>query len=98
MILAKAHKAEGRNVVVLCDQSIFGKRYTEGKKQLDLRSEFYRGAPVENREPLLDMMRGANIISLAGEESVALAIEAGLLDKGQVKRIAGIPYAQVVLV
>lgn len=96
MILIKIHRAADRSVLVLCDQSIAGKRYTEGKKQLDLASDFYKGEPAKDKEQLLDMMRAANIISIAGEESVALAMEAGMLDKSQVKRIAGIPYAQIV--
>lgn len=98
MILAKVHKAEGRAVLVLCDQSIFGKCYTEGKKQLDLASDFYKGEPAEDREQLLDRMRAADIISIAGKESIALAMEAGIVDKGQIKTIAGIPYAQIVFV
>ncbi len=96
MILFKFHRAADRSVLVLCDQSIAGKRCTEGKKQLDLASDFYKGEPAGDKEQLLDKMRAADIISLAGEESVALAIEAGMLNKGQVKRIAGIPYAQIV--
>ncbi len=85
-------------MVVLCDKAIVGKCYTEGEKQLDLASDFYKGEPAENREALLDIMRGANIISIAGKESIKLAMEAGILDKNQIKKIAGIPYTQIVFV
>lgn len=85
-------------MLVLCDQSLFGKCYSEGEKQLDLASEFYNGEPADDKEALLDMMRGSNIISLAGKESIALAMEAGILDRDQIKKIAGIPYAQIVFV
>ncbi len=98
MILVKTHKAEGRTILVLCDKAIIGKYYTEGDKQLDLASDFYNGEPMEDKDVLLDMMRGSNIISIAGKESIALAKEAGILDKKQVKKIAGIPYTQIVFV
>ena len=46
MILAKVHKANDRVVLALCDSELFGKRYTEENKQLDLTSEFFKGEPV----------------------------------------------------
>ena len=96
MILVKVHRAEGRAVLVLCDKVLSGKCYTEGNKQLDLASEFYKGEPVEDKGVLLDMMRDSNIISIAGKESIKLAMDAGILDKDHIKKIAGIPYAQIV--
>ena len=51
---------------------------------------------VEDKGVLLDMMRDSNIISIAGKESIKLAMDAGILDKDHIKKIAGIPYAQIV--
>jgi len=83
-------------VLVLCDKALSGKCYTEGEKQLDLASDFYRGEPVKDKGMLVDMMRDSNIISIAGKESIKLAMEVGILDKDHIKKIAGIPYAQIV--
>jgi len=39
-------------------------------------------------------MKKAYIVNLVGEESVECGIEAGLISKGNIIRIGGVPHAQ----
>lgn len=93
MIVAKIHRAEGRLILTAVDSSLIGKVYEEKNAQLDLRAEFFKGERIEV-SVLKKWMEGAHIIFLVGKESVQLGQDEGLVQ--ECKRIAGIPYAQVV--
>ncbi len=96
MILAKVHKSDDRIVLALCDSDLFGKRFTEEQKQLDLTSEFFRGEPVEN-DFLEQLVHGASCILAIGKEAIAALVGMGVLQEKETKAIAGIPYAHLVL-
>ena len=96
MILAKVHKANDRVVLALCDSELFGKRYTEEDKQLDLTSEFFKGEPVE-RDFLEQLVHGASCILAIGKEAIAALVGMGVLQEKETRTIAGIPYAHLVL-
>jgi len=43
-MIVKSHSTgDGRKVIAICDDSLLGKKFEEGDKQLDLTSEFYQG-------------------------------------------------------
>ncbi len=92
-----------RNVVAIADDNLIGKQFFEGKKQLDVKESFYKGG---NSEPLskdevldiiLDMNREDATFNIVGEESVACAIEAGIITEESILTIDGIPYGMVLL-
>ena len=93
MIVKEHTHPDGRVVLAVCDKELLGKKIEEGEKQLDITSSFYQGKELD---PLLigDMIRNANSFNLVGEKSVKLGIEEGIIDEGQIRFIAGIPYAQ----
>lgn len=87
----------GRGIIVaVCDSELLGKYFEEGDAQLDLKNNFYNGEERDEQETA-DLMRNAYIIHLVGEKSCGLAIREGLLEENEIKRISGIPYAQVIL-
>ncbi len=96
MILLKIHKAEGRQVAALCDESLFGKCYTEEKKQLDLTSDFFKGEPIEDFDQLRDILPHCTSVFAVGGETIDLLISLGMLEEKEVKTIAKIPYAEIV--
>ena len=98
MILAKVHQADGKTVLAICDKDLLGKRYIEGNSQLDLTTEFYKGDPMDDRDALVEMMRHANMVMMVGKESVGLGLSAGIITEENIKKITGIPHAQVVFV
>ncbi len=96
-MIINLHKKEGRIVAAVCDSELLGKKFDEGKLQLDLASDFYKG---EEKDDITvgDTIRNADSVNLVGEKAVKLGIDEGIIDAGQVKKIAGIPYAQAAVV
>jgi len=94
-MITKTHKNhENKIVVAVCDSELLGKKYEEDNKQLDLTSDFYQGEEKED-VAIGDLMRNADSVNLVGEKAVKLAIDEEIIDEEHVKKIAGIPYAQI---
>jgi len=89
-----------RDVVAACDSSILGKRFEEGKFQLDIKESFYKGEEV-SREKAIEIMESMikedATFNISGEEAVNAAIDAGVISKDAVGKIQGIPFALVLL-
>jgi hypothetical protein len=95
MISIKIYK-QGKDLLVgACDEKLLGKRFEEGKFQIDVKKEFYGGKRV-TREALKAYLEGATIANLVGQETIKCAIEAGIIDPACVIKIKGIPHAQMV--
>ena len=93
-MIVKAHKTEGGKLLLaVCDSDIIGKVFEEGRKQLDLSSDFYKGEEMSNQETA-DLMRNAYMLNLVGKNSVTLAINEDLISGEHIEEIDGIPYAQ----
>ena len=83
-------------LLVVTDKNILGKKYEQGKLQLDLTKEFYRGEE-KNEQEVKAAFQKARHIHLTGERSVALGVELDLIDQQRVLWISGIPRAEIVL-
>ena len=107
MLYAKKHSrtfADGsaHKVLALCDAALLGKFFEEGKADLDLNSNasFYKGEKVGGKEAekmlneaLADSRSSLNVV---GEKSVACLKKAlSSFDEKSVKKVAGVPHAQV---
>lgn len=95
-VLVKVHKKEGRTLVAVCDEKLLGERFEEDGRQLDLTGEFYKGDLLPPGE-VGDLIRNADMLNLVGEESVALALNEGIVTPDAVMTIDGIPTVQAVL-
>ena len=84
--------------MALCDADLIGKKFEEGKKQLDLRENFYKGRRV-NEEEAVNILRMQALedatFNIVGEKSVEAAIKAGILTKKGIAKIRGTPFALV---
>lgn len=98
-MLIKIHKSY-RDVVAICDVDLIGKRFEEGKFQLDIKESFYNGEKVSVEEAL-DLMRNMlkedATFNIVGNKSVQTAIKAGVITKEGVGEIQGIPFALILL-
>jgi len=95
----KLHKSY-RTVVALCDSDLIGKKFEEGKKQLDIRENFYKGEEVDSEKAVKMMQDQANkdaTFNIVGKESINAAIKAGIITKNNVAKIQGIPFTLVLL-
>jgi hypothetical protein len=95
MISVRIYK-QGRDVLVgACDEKLIGKKFSEGKFQIEVKKEFYDGERI-NKEKLKRYLENATIANLVGKEAVRCAIEIGLVDPSCVIKIKGVPHAQMV--
>lgn len=95
MFCAKVHKSY-RTVVAICDSELVGKKFEEGKRQLDCRENFYKDKEL-NHEELKKLIRMQLLedatFNIVGEQSIKLAIEEGAILENGFDKIAGIPFA-----
>ena len=97
VLLVRMHKKEGRTVVAVCDKELLGKLIEDGKRQLDLTSDFYKGVEMPRAE-LGDLVRNADGVNLVGKEAVQLGLDEGVIEKEQVMLVKGVPHAHAALV
>ena len=87
-----------RDVVAVCDKELLGKRFEDGKFQIDVKENFYRGKETE-RANVIKIMREMSkedaTFNIVGEKSVSAALEAGIISKKEIGKIHGIPFALV---
>lgn len=98
-MLIKIHKSL-RHVVAICDSNLIGKKFEEGKRQLDVRENFYSEKEV-GREEAIKIMKAHAIedatFNIVGKEATEAALEAGIINKKGIHKIKGIPFALVLL-
>ena len=95
MISIKIYK-QGKDLLIgACDEKLLGKKFEDGKFQINVSKEFYDGQRI-NIGSLKKYLKDATIANLVGEETIKCAIEMGLIDEESVIKIKGIPHAQMV--
>jgi hypothetical protein len=98
-MLIKIHKSY-RNVVAICDTELLGKKFEQGKVQLDLTGEFFNGED-KTEDEVLEIVKNADsedaTFNIVGKQSVQLALKAGIIDKKGIKKIQKVPFALTLL-
>jgi len=84
-------------LVAICDDDVLGESFEEGELSLTVTEEFY-GTDAVAEESALASLRRATVANLVGERTVAMAIEAGIVEEQNVLDIDGTPHAQVLSV
>jgi len=59
-------------LLVITDKDLIGKKFEEGKKQLDLSNKFYQGEE-KSKEEVKELIKCAYILHLTGEKILNLA-------------------------
>ena len=95
MIRIKIYKQGSDILIGACDEKLIGKKFVDGKFQIDVTKEFYGGERITT-EVLKKYLENATITNLVGEQTVQCAIKLGLVDPNCILRIKGIPHAQTV--
>jgi uncharacterized protein len=94
-VLIKVHKSY-RPVVAICDSELLGKKFEEGIRQLDIRENFYKGPEFAEEEAIKvmqDQDREDATFNIVGENSVKLALKAGIITNDSTAAVQNIPYA-----
>ena len=91
----KIHRSY-RNVVAIADSDLIGKKFEDGKFQLDVRENFYKDRELGKKD-MIRLMQIQKVedstFNIVGPESVKAALEAGIVSESSVGKIAGIPFA-----
>ncbi|OYT37628.1 hypothetical protein B6U82_01370 [Candidatus Pacearchaeota archaeon ex4484_31] len=96
MVLIKIHKAY-REIVAVCDPELIGKKFEEGKRQLEVNEQFFKGKEMDEEEAI-ELLKEKFVddacFNFVGENAVKVGIKAGLIDEKEgIMKIQGIPYA-----
>jgi len=87
-----------RDVVAVCDKELLGKKFEEGKFQLDIKENFYKGQEA-NEETIIEIMKKMSeedaTFNITGKKSINTALKAGIISIGEVGKIKEIPFAMV---
>ena len=83
-------------LLVITDQDLLGKYFSDQKAQLDLTKPFYKGTE-NSKEEVKQKIHTARHLHLTGKESVALGIELDLVEARGVLWVQGVPHAEVVM-
>lgn len=97
MISIRVHRSY-RNVVAVCDVDLLGQKFDEGKIQLDVRENFFKGENFEFKkaEEILKKEReDDSTFNIVGKNAVDLALSLGIISEGNIGNVGGVPFALV---
>ncbi|HLD72798.1 MAG TPA: DUF424 family protein [Candidatus Nanoarchaeia archaeon] len=95
MIINRKETSSGI-LLIVTDSELIGKKFEEGKKQLDLTAKFYQGQEKKESE-IQEMFKSSYLLHLTGEKAVSLGIKSGLVDKDKILTIKGVKHAEAVV-
>ena len=96
-MIAKIHKSY-RDVVGICDKELLGKRFEEGKFQLDVKESFFKDKELTSeqaQELFLYMSAEDATFNIIGKKSTDMALKVGVINKEGINTIDGIPFALI---
>ena len=91
----KTHESDANVLIAVCDKNIVGKTFREGELILKLDEGFYKGDEATDDE-IKNALCCATVANIAGEKSIACAVDCGVIDQDTIIYIEGIPHAQMV--
>lgn len=83
-------------IIAVCDSNLLGKNFEEGKVQIEIREDFYKGNfySLEEAEKILKKLSEDYCsFNIVGEKSIEIAIKLNLINKENILYIRGIPIA-----
>lgn len=95
MISIKIYKQGDDLVIGACDEHLLGKKFIDGKFQIDVSKTFYGGQLI-NKKKLEQYLLNATIANLVGKETIKCAITLGLINPNCILKIRGTPHAQMI--
>lgn len=90
------YRRSGQVLLAACDQELLGTKHEEGPLRLDVRGDFYDGLRVDEGE-LRQFLGACTVANLVGERTVAVAVAMGVVESRNVRRVGGVPHAQMMV-
>jgi hypothetical protein len=95
MISIKIYKQGDSVLIGACDEELLGKKFKDGKFQIDVSASFYDGERIAP-DALEYFLEDATIANLVGKVTVECAVKLGLIDPACIMKIKGVPHAQMI--
>ena len=95
MISIKTYNQGSDLLIGACDEKLLGKKFKEGKIQIEVTRDFYDGERIDSKT-LEKYLEKATIANLVGEETIKCALKINLIAPNCIIKINGIPHAQMV--
>jgi uncharacterized protein len=89
-----------RDIVAVCDSDLIGKKFEEGKMQLDVKENFFSGEEMNEEETIKVLEKMADedaTFNIIGEKSIEAALKSGIISEESVCEIQGIPFVLILL-
>ncbi len=93
MIINERETPEGL-LVSVCDEDILGETFEEGPVSLTVTEEFY-GGETADEAAVVDSLTRATVANIVGTRSVAVAVEAGVIEEANVIDVETTRHAQL---
>lgn len=99
MISIKIHRSY-RIVVAVCDSDLIGKKFEEGKRQIEIKEYFFKGDELNEEKAIKTMITQRYedaTFNIVGKESINAALKAGIISKEGVAKIQGVPFTLILV-
>jgi hypothetical protein len=87
-----------REIVIICDKELIGKKFDQGEFQLNIKENFFQGEEKTKQEVIEIIGRMAQedaTFNIVGNKSINAALETGIINKEGIKTIQDVPFAMV---
>ncbi len=98
-MLVKVHDSY-RTVIAICDSNLIGKTFEEGAREIKVNEHFFKGEEKTEAEVLDIIKMGCAedyTFNIVGDESIKVALKAGLIKPEGIVKIQGVPVALILL-
>jgi hypothetical protein len=95
-LIVKIHSSSQGKIVCVTDSSLIGKKFEDGKRQLDFSSNYYKGEE-KSADTIGKILTSAYLAVFSGKNSVALGEKVGVVDEKTILIIGKIPHAQCLI-
>lgn len=91
----KAHIADGKNILAVCDAGILGKTIKFGDVDFNVSDSFYGGGHLGGKR-ILEKVRKADMVNAVGKEIVDLLVKNGMVDEQCILWMGEVPHVQII--
>ena len=90
----KIHQTGSGEIIAICDTELIGSTCEDERACVIVTADFFGMEPVSENEIEKNLKEGTNIVMI-GTQTVALAMQVGVLSEDDILLIQGVPYATV---
>ena len=97
MFYYKIHESHAGYLIAACDKSVCDKKLKSKDLEFHVNPRFYKDKEA-TKAKMRQLFKIASSANLVGKNIVQLAVDFGLIDKGNVIKIQGVPHAQAIVI